>query len=89
MILMNRLLNKVYHFQGTESAWQQHIANGDWADSIVFGLVRDYETDKVSNRIYAGKDSLQTDYEYKSSITDDSAIHQKYEDKENIIFLLI
>ena len=65
---MNRTLNKIIHFQGSKQTWESKIANGEWTNNIVFGLVQD-ETGLYSKRYYAGRDSRNNDYEVKSSVT--------------------
>ena len=66
---MSKTLNTVIRFQGSELTWKNNIINGTWVDDIVFGLITDSNTGKTSKRIYAGRNSRNTDYEYKTSIS--------------------
>ena len=69
-----RTLSEIIHFKGSEANWKAHIANGDWANNIVFGLVTD-ETGLVSKRTFNGRDSRGNDYAYNSAITVNSLEH--------------
>lgn len=66
---MSKTLNTVIHFQGSELTWKNNIVNGVWADDIVFGLIIDTNTGITSKRFYAGRNSRNTDYEYKTSVS--------------------
>ena len=72
---MSKTLNNIIRFQGPETVWKNNIASGLWADDLVFGLVTDNATGKVSKRFYSGKNSRNIDFEYKNAITVDSKIY--------------
>ena len=86
---MSKTLNNIIRFQGSEAVWKNNIASGLWADDLVFGLVTDTATGKVSKRFYSGKNSRNVDFEYKSAITVDSKIYADSLATDNNIGLLI
>lgn len=85
---MNKILNNVIHFQGSEVTWKNNIINGSWADSIVFGVITD-STGKKSKRFYGGRNSRFTDFEYTHSITVDSKAAAQLMVSDNNLGLLI
>ena len=86
---MNTTLNKVIHFQGSETNWKRNISNGIWKDCIVFGLVRNEETYITTKRIYGGRDGWGAEYEYKSTITVASIQDAEYLLTDSNIGLLV
>ena len=66
---MDKILNSIIHFQGSEINWKNNIISGIWVDNIVFGIITDSNTGKISKRVYAGRNTRGVDYEYKNAIS--------------------
>ena len=86
---MDKTLNNIIRFQGSDVSWRNNISNGTWADAIVYGLVTETATGKVSKRFYAGRNSRDVDYEYKNAITIDSKTAARQYISDDYIGLLI